>query len=646
MDEDELEYGMPRLTIAEYEQYQEAPQWERDGYSSEDAYHEDWASKIHTWQKAYDSHFKETKDRWKSAIEYIETAPKRTFDTYAPDSTLADSRIPFAFFSIMEKNALLYSNYPIPIFISPGKDTDIYAMALNQCTQIELKANNFSALMFDVGLDVGIANLGVLKVWVDPDQKGPYGQDGKIVIEKIDPSKMAFDPKAKRLRWENLGYVIATEEYDLGTARRIFKGSGHRLTEAMAMRQDSDDKDKGSMYGSFLTSPVPNPMEGNASNRNRVLIRECWFKDERLKFEAFEETVDNSEFILSDDGFREPNPDYDPEREEIYTRPKTDEAGFVIGHMVQAYPNGRCIITANDSVVVRDFENPFWHKRAPFIFFKTRPSKGLVTTGDLTNLIVIDQKLNDILSRIHTMAQNEIERPMIAETNTFRTPRAWMKMTGQATAVLVKNAGKEFGRMPFMEIPSFVWLYLQQLYAALDKVMAVAGVMRGQLTEGSQLSAEAVGDLQGMASSILKMQADLVSEGMKELGYQMSWLERQTYKFNIPLTITLPDGEKEQLEWNEKDAAADYIVDIQPGSGMPGSNQMQVSQVLPLYREGLIDQMAALTAIKWPDKDEIVPRMQKNKLAKIESAAAGKAMGTVIKQFEKTDGSAGRKEKP
>src|SRR5207245_2644405 len=130
----------------------------------------------------------------------------------------------------------------------------------------------------------------------------------------------------------------------------------------------------------------------------------------------------------------------------------------------------------------------------------------------------IDRKLNDIYQRIHTMAQCEIERPMMAETNTFRTPRAWMRMSGQATAVIVKNPGREFARLPFMEIPQFVFVYIQKLEQALDKVMAIAGIMQGKIAEGAQLSAEAVSSIQGMANNVLKMKAELIAEGMKELG--------------------------------------------------------------------------------------------------------------------------------
>ena len=245
------------------------------------------------------------------------------------------------------------------------------------------------------------------------------------------------------------------------------------------------------------------------------------------------------------------------------------------------------------------------------------------------------------------MAQAEIERPMLADVNTFKTPRAWMRMSGMATAVLVRNPGREFLRMPPTEIPQFVFELLDRLETALDKVMAVAGVMRGDLTEGSQLSAEAVSSLQGMASTMLKLKAEMVVEGLKDLAYQLMWLERMTYPENIQIPITLPDGTSKTIEWNEADLSDDYIVDIESASGLPGSQNATPAAVLPMFINGLIDRTAALQMLKINGWQGIIQRFNQEKLDKIESAAAGRAVGVQIKEFEKENpsGAEGRKAK-
>ena len=484
---------------------------------------------------------------------------------------------------------------------------------------------------------------GFSKCMLIMTRKRPYNHEGKIVIQKIDPSRISIDPKAKRLKWEDMGFVIYKDTFDLDQARKLFKGGADKIEDYFQVT--NDDKDVDQQYGTNLKSPVPNPIEGNATIRNRVEIMECWFEDSRLKVVANTEGgVYKATIVVPDvPGSKKPNPDHDPDKPDIYTRPAVDEDGYVIGEMVEAYPHGRCIVIAGEKSVVQDFANPYWHNKAPFVFFKARPSRALITVGDLIPIMKIDRKINDILSKIHIMAQQEIERPMIAQTNTFKTPRAWFKMSGQASAVIVKNPGSEFMRMPPTEIPQFPFIYLQELMKQLEKAMAVAGIMQGKLQEGSQLSAEAVSSIQGMATSVLKMKAELIAEGIKELGYQLMWNIRETYPQNITVNLQEPDGTKTTVNWNEDNASDDYLVDIESSSGLPGQQDANAQQIIPLYRDGLIDRPAALQALRKivPDWKYVVARMKQDDLKKIEADAAGKAMGTNIRKLESNKENAG-----
>lgn len=638
-----------KFTLEEYEKYQNLEPWEQDrdehnDFANEKEWEGHWVETSNSWRRGYDTQFKAITKQWEDAVTYVENVPASSFDIFVPDVAIANERIPFALLSIMEQIANIFSNYPQPAFVSPNDSQDQYAGALNQFAQMEMKANAFNSLMFDVGVDIGICSLGILKVYVDPDEIGPYDQPGKIVIQRLDPNNVYFDPTARRLNWDDLQFIIHEEYMDLGTARKMFKTKAYKI-ESFFQETDKGKHDDG-MYGFNLTTPVPNPIEGNPGTRNKVKIMECWFKDDRQKFVADIEVVDNRQFIPDEDSLKQKaNPDYDSEKPETYTRPKIDEDGFVVGNWKPAYPHGRCIVIAGDKNVIANFANPYWHNRAPFVFYRGRPSKHLITTGDLMNIIRIDKKLNDIYQRIHIMAQQEIERPMIAEVNTFRTPRAWFRMSGQASAVIVKNPGREFSRLPFTEIPQFVFVYLQKLEQCLDKCMAVAGVMQGQIAEGAQLSAEAMSSLQGMATAVLKMKAELIAEGMKELGYQLMWLIRETYPQNIDVQITMPDGTPKTVNWNDDDAANDYLVDIDSASGLAGGHQANFNQTLQMYRENLIDQTAALQALRYGGWANIVNRMKGDRAERITSSAAGRAMGVEIKHAEKQDGKAGRTEK-
>ena len=197
-----------RFTPEQYEEYQRLPHWQKDDtdgvFESEDDYEQHWCEEIRKWKRQYDEQFKIITSQWSDAIDYLETSPTGSFDVFAPEIQVAQQRIPLALCAMLEIIALIYTNYPEPIFLSPGQQQDEYAQALQQITKIVLKQNSFNTLMFDLGIDIGFASIGVLKSYVDMDQTGPYGDPGRIVIEKIDPMKIAFDPKATRLKWSHM----------------------------------------------------------------------------------------------------------------------------------------------------------------------------------------------------------------------------------------------------------------------------------------------------------------------------------------------------------------------------------------------------------------------------------------------------------
>lgn len=635
-----------RMTLKEYEAYLKLPTWAKDSadFKSKADYDAYWSREIQAWKKQYDDAFGEVVDDWKFARAYVEANPSRGGDVFKPESKIAASAIPYAEACLTQQVAMLFTNAPQPTYISPTKEQDQYANAANETAKIELRANSFNSMGFDMGADLAYTNMAVLKTMVDWDQRGAFGQEGRIVIDRIDPEKMAVDPTAKKLEWSKMAWLIHSDDYDLGTARQMFPGGAQYLGENFTNK--TTDQDKDGMFGFNQVSPVGNPFDdsGKAKARNTIKIRECWLKDERLKFQAHEHTVINTEFLVDDNGDQYANEDYDPELPEVYAAPIVDDDGFVQGEWVPAYPDGRCIVTAGDSVVITDIANPFWSKEAPFTFFRAKPSGKLICRGDVTNIAIVDAKINDVKRRIHIMAQGETERPMLAETNTFKTPRGWFKMSGQSTSVIVKNPGREFMRMPPTEVPAFLWLYLGELKQDLDMVCYVAGVLRGQVQEGQQVSAEGMQSMQGMATVVLRMKSMMIGEGMKTLGRQMLWLMRQTYPQDIKTVVTMPDGKPIEVEWSAQDYAIDYLVEVAPGSGLPGAEQAQEAKLIPLYREGAIDQIALLQGLNIHDWQAIVERMTKDRLAKIEAEAAGKALGMDIKKFnkEKTDGKAGR----
>ena len=126
------------------------------------------------------------------------------------------------------------------------------------------------------------------------------------------------------------------------------------------------------------------------------------------------------------------------------------------------------------------------------------------------------------------------------------------------------------------------------------------------------------------------------------------WLQRETYDEDIVIPVALPDGTTENVQWNEHEAASDYIVDIQSGTGLPGAEAAQSNQAMGLWREALIDRPKALQMMKMNDWQAICERMDKKEQELISTDAAGRAQGLYLKKIlepENKSGASGRREK-
>lgn len=619
-----------KFTLAEYRQYKALPDWQRDDatFESPDQYEKHWVETIKSWRGQSKGAFNTTKEVWKLCTELFSKTKKPSPSGTRNDQLIAAAQIPVFQNAAYDKVAMLWSNFPRPVY-TPIQESENSMIALaNMLKDVELKVNSFNTMGFDLGLDQYFTDLALLKMYT-VNEEGIFGQDQKIVIEQADPFCFWPDPKATRLKWDKMKFLIYENEMTLGEVHSLFPGSQGVVKEGV--RTDTPDAD--GTYGDNLKTVIPqNEAQGSLRSRDMVRITECWFKDYREDFEA----------------------DWDEEEYEeggqTCVRPciKVDDKGYVVGTWERAYPDGRCIILADDMHVISDYGNPYWHKKAPFIMIPARPGsrRQLLRPGEAVDVLRLHYKINDCEERTHRMAQNEIERPMLAETGTFPTPRSWYKTSKMAEAILVKNPGREFARMPPTETPQFAEAYLARLNTYVDRTTGISGVMRGQLAEGSQISAEAMSSLQGMGSTRLMMQSELIAEGMIEAGDMLFWLIRETYPSGIQCVVTMADGTSIPVIWNEDDLKTAYLVEIDSMSGLPGGKQAGANQAVTFFDKKLVDRQYALQANKVAGWQGIVQRMDQTKLAEIKASAEGRAIGVEVKKFEKADNEPGRTERP
>lgn len=618
VDWDEVEDFTPEL----YDEYCSAPLWERDSmeFSSPEDYHNYWFAQTKQLLISSKDKIGKWQESARSTIEALERGTDSSAGVSDMASALASQPIPFAAAQIDERVALLSTNPPQPIAVALQEKEIPYVNAINSIINMELEANNYETIVYGCHYDEEFYNCSIIKTTVNRFEKGPFGQEGRIFIEQADPSTIYFDPLAKKLHWNYMDYVIQLHQMEIGEIQSQYPYSAKYINPEASELFAASIEDIRSKED-YIQSPQPKLAKGAGSKRQKIQVAELWIKDSRKKFEPFA----------------------NPAATGYEDRFKTDEDGYLLGNWVPRYPDGRLVVVCGGRVL-RDIANPYAHGQAPFIFIQSAPRKKPATLGNAPKIMVVTRKINDILKYVHTYAQSEIPRPMHADAGAILNPELADKVPNDPRIIVDLAPGKQLVRPQPSDIPAFTFPYLQSLQAALDLVSGSSAVMRGNISDGAQLSAEALASLQQYASSRLALSAKYFNQGIKQLGYQLMWLIRQHYDQKITVPVTMPDGSQTMFDWesdrkifetgdpteiSDLRKKEDYQIVIKAGTGNPGGPKQQ-GPMLELFRENAIDREALLDALEFPGRQFVNQRMRNNELENIKAKAEAHELGVNV----------------
>lgn len=606
--------GLPKFDLPAYIEYLKSPQWYKDDFDTESAYQSYWCGKIKDWRDQSEAAFKWEKEVWQTCFDALDMNIKKgAVSSQAFERNIAGSKIPFMANEMHVEVAALYSSDYIPTLVPLSEQVGPLVGLGNQYLRLELNLNDFAAEKFELGRDGYVTNMWILKVYV-VDADGPFGQDKKIVIERIDPRNCFFDEKAQCLEWPYMDFFIVEQDLDIGVVRDMFKEKANLIDKHLATTTDEPKKRYNTSQ--LITMPGQRPYGVSSPERLRVKLKECWLHDERLKFVA-EDTFDS-----------EGNP-----------TAKVDEDGYVIGNWEKAYPYGRCFYTADDKVILRDMPNPYWHKELPYVFCQQAPASKTIGVGKGASVLLLDRKLNDLESRSHAFLQASIERPVIMDQGAMPSTSSYWMPNQNSRNVVFKVQGKDIlGHMPPVELPQSEALVIARYQGYMQATTGQSAIARGQVAEGAQLSAEAVQGMQGNANSVLSMQSVYISRAMKELGNKLFWVIRETYpEDKMQVQITGPDGQPKTVDWNDPSSTNDYFVDIDLAANQPGGRQAQMNQALSLYREGIVNRDYVLKTLQIPGWEQLAQQIRQEELDKIKTQAEGREIGLHINKLMKPD---------
>ncbi len=565
--------------------------WQKDGFESYQDYQDYTVRFAEALYRESQEFWKSTKKGWYRAVRRLENG---NADTEAGISRPTMTRLPLLESALEEAVATQVESMPRPQCTSRQATQDDFAAGLSYYMAEACDANGFGLMLARTITNSKKVFCGIIKTTVDWNQMGPLGKKGKIIFKNIDARNWYPDPYCNSYNWDDARFWCFVEAMDCAEIREQWPITGDKVKPESAYStsfksdMDPDDSTAGSREWS---SPFNQQDSFILGERHRAAVKELWLKDERR------------EWIPQLDEFDQP-----------MVNPFTGEPE---GQWKKRFPNGRCIIWAN-GVLLADFPNPYRHKRPPYAFFPSRIGGPVLQASDLQYLMRIEDKINLLQQDMMRNARANMNQPWITDTKTFPSKEMYKRLTNNPGEVLIKNPGGTLERLPPGDMPAYVLPLIDWLRGIFDDVLGISSIMRGQIEKGAQLSADAISGLQGSATSRLKLKARLIEEGLKELGYQLQWLIRDTYPTGLKIKIIDPaDQTPKEIAWNDMQDQDDWAVTVQSGSSLPGAKQGAAEQALTLYEQDAIDRKALLAAFDIPNAAEIDERMAKKEMARL-----------------------------
>ena len=480
--------------------------------------------------------------------------------------------------AIEEAIALKVESLPVPQVESRGPHDENFAGMLNQAMEQELTANHFSSTcMAGVVYDQMRFSMGVVQVLWDNSLPGLFGsKPGRNIVKRIDPRYVHLDPHAEGYLRHEGRYLIIEKPMDISDIRAIFPD---KIVEPEgAYSRSPDDESK-----SEFTPQSSSGREMRPGYRDRAVLKELWLNSVNM-IKRPKKLEDGSLAV--------------------------DQEGKTVYEVAKKYPNGRLIIIANKTLLF-DGPNPYdGHGHYPYVFFPEQITNRLYNEGPISKLIRIEDKKNQLAKDAYRNLRVNLNSPWRVDRHAFDSPKKFNMLTNDPGLVLPTAPGAKVERIPAGDLPPSLFGFMEYLEGVFDKELGVAGIMRGQLEKGSQLSADAVNSLQASSTARIRFKARLLEQSLIHLGHLLQWNIRQFYDTGMAIQVPIPGTDKQQeLQWSANAAKAQYQVLIEAGSGLPGAKESGNNLMRQLYKEGIISRPYCIRGMKLPGAEKLIKEM-------------------------------------
>lgn len=309
------------------------------------------------------------------------------------------------------------------------------------------------------------------------------------------------------------------------------------------------------------------------------------------------------------------------------------------------YPAGRLITRIGDTgkIIAQDMKYPWWDSwPGPWVEMSSPKIRGFWPIPPFNHLRVLQEALNLIFSLGMDQARNMSQGIWIVTEGAMR-PEAIEQLKTMTAGVVTVKAGHHAERSQGPGINEGLLEYIRMLNQAMEFIAGLMDSSYGRQQAGVTAGA-AIEALQSAGQAMIRLRSQEIQKALRDTGWRVAARIAQFYQEKRVLVMGAPDGNlltkifdpakpdgitgEEILPW--------LTLQVQSTSELALSKEKSYALHAALYGMGAIDRKALLDAVEYPNRDEILKRIEAaEQLGVFKGAAGPTPRGRGVKIVEK-----------
>ncbi len=405
---------------------------------------------------------------------------------------------------------------------------------------------------------------------------------GDACLKRIDPYRVYIDPHACDL--EDANYIIEARTVSEQELERRFPGSIARLggeTPGEGGLEKRDDLyGTGNAYranpGGVNGAPPVWGRPGQARDRTPidtgVTYYEAWMRE--------------NNHHVDDDG-------------EVYV----EDSWRVL------------VVCGNHVLLDETARDLFGQPRHPYVRVVLHDLGEFYGMSMVEHLAPLQNALNRVMAAVQSNAEL-IGNPVFIEDTRSGITRT--QITNRPGQRLQKGVGSEVEWLKPPEMPNYIMELIRFYINEMERVSGLSATVRGATPTGRNAQG-VIDSVQEAAFVRVRLALRNLERALRQAGQLMAQLICQNYITPRMVAIVGPTGTTSSLALSSRhfmakteqgDTPLEFQLWVQAGSSLPISRMARAQEADTMFALGLIDQVAALEAHDYPNRDEIVKRVQ------------------------------------